>query len=269
MCSCIGLISQLQVISDTNPNSEQVLGIASRLAELTKELAEACADGGIDCAESLGLALTSLETEKKHTADGLRIRAEQILDTAQSAMFKHSYLSVPPEFLDLIDNPHPFGKETHDAFPSATQDAIEAGNCLAAACSTAAVFHLVRAAEIALRALALDRGVEFPNSSVTEQQCGVLISALDSKIAALGRADKKLWPNEAVKKVQLSFYHSALMEFRSFNEAWRKQVCHAGCASFYDENQAISVYDHVQSFMSKLATRISETEVTPEYWVSL
>src|SRR4051794_4802873 len=49
------------------------------------------------------------------------------------------------------------GAEVKAAFPSAMPDVLEVGNCLAAECNTAAVFHLMRVAEVGLRALASDR----------------------------------------------------------------------------------------------------------------
>lgn len=94
----------------------------------------------------------------------------------------------------------------------------------------------------------------------------MLITSLDAKLSALRSANKTNWPSEAVKTEQIRFYHAATIELRSFNEAWRKHVCHAGGDSFYDSHQALSIFDHVGNFMRSLAPKVSEASVTSEYW---
>lgn len=176
------------------------------------------------------------------------------------------FLLVSADRVAYFDQEQLFGREVGEAFPSAQQDLRETGNCMAAECCTAAVFHLMRAAEIALRALSRDRGLSYPHSSIDEQQFGQLVSTLDSKLNAMGLADKKLWPSESVKKKQIKFYNRVVIEFRAFNEVFRKHVSHAGRDAFYDRHQAFSAFNHVRTFMQLLATKISETETTPEYW---
>jgi hypothetical protein len=68
-----------------------------------------------------------------------------------------------------------FGNEVRTAFNSAAPDMIEAGNCLAAECNTAAVFHLMRVAEIGLRALANDRNAPFKNKPIDQQEWGTIL----------------------------------------------------------------------------------------------
>ena len=82
------------------------------------------------------------------------------------------------------------------------------------------------------------------------------------------KADAKLWPSKDIKDAQIKFYHSALAEFRDFNEAWRKHMAHAHEGAFYDRHQALSILDHVRSFMNVLAPRVSELSATPLYWVT-
>ena len=79
----------------------------------------------------------------------------------------------------------------------------------------------------------------------------------------------KCWPSESVKNGQIQFYHLAIIEFRSFNEAWRKHVAHASADAFYDNDYALSVFSHVRLFMQTLAPVISESKTTPEYWLGL
>jgi hypothetical protein len=169
---------------------------------------------------------------------------------------------------ECVDNDNLFGDAVTRAFPSSSRDIKESGNCIAAECGTAAVFHLMRAAEIALRALAADRGVQYPDAALSSKQVGDLLAALDGKMAEMRKADSKLWPSKDVKDAQIKFYHTAIAELRDFNEAWRKHMAHAHEGAFYDSDQAESVLKHVRSFMQALSGKISEGSSTPLYWTS-
>jgi hypothetical protein len=126
----------------------------------------------------------------------------------------------------------------------------------------------MRASEVALRALCADRGKVYPDASLQAKQVGDLLNALDVEINALRQTDWKNWPSKDVKDAQIQFYHSALVEFRDFNEAWRKHMAHAHEGAFYDPDHAMSILKHVRGLMQVLAKKISETATTPKYWVS-
>jgi hypothetical protein len=182
---------------------------------------------------------------------------------------KHLYLLVARDRTGYVDNPALFGDGVAQSFPSAARDITEAGNCLAAECGTATVFHLMRAAEVALRALAADRIVSYPDAALSSKQVGDLLSALDGKLADMRKADSSLWPTKDVKDAQIRFYHAAVAEFRDFNEAWRRHMAHAHEEAFYDGFQALSIFNHVKGCMATLAEKISETVVTPLYWTAV
>src|SRR5579871_14343 len=54
----------------------------------------------------------------------------------------HTFIRVREELSEYVDNETLFGRDVAEAFPSANEDIKHAGNCLAADCPTAAVFHL-------------------------------------------------------------------------------------------------------------------------------
>jgi hypothetical protein len=159
-----------------------------------------------------------------------------------------------------------FGDSVKNAFNSATSDIIEAGNCLAAECNTAAVFHLMRAAEIALRAIAVDREVEFANKPINQQEWGTILGALEGILKQMRLEDAKKWQKPEFKEAQIHFYNDTVQELRAFNEAWRRFIAHADKDAFYDRAYAWSVFNHVKEFMQKLSARISENKVMPKYW---
>ncbi len=124
----------------------------------------------------------------------------------------------------------------------------------------------MRAAEIALRALATDRGVKYPDATVASKQVGDLLMALDSKVKKLRETPAATWPSVEIQDAQIKFYAEAVLQFRGFNEAWRRHMAHAHDGAFYSRDTAIGILGHVRSLMQLLASKIAESSVTPEIW---
>ena len=176
------------------------------------------------------------------------------------------YLVVNSDVAELLENSDFMGKDVLAAFPSAAEDIKQAGNCLAAECTTAAVFHLMRCAEFGLHALARDRDVDFPNKPIEESEWGVILGNLDSKVADLRKAPRSSWSDSNIRDSQIRFYSEVIVELRGFNDAFRKHVSHADKQAFYNRKNALGIMEHVKAFMSKLSARISEQNVTEKYW---
>ena len=152
-----------------------------------------------------------------------------------------------------------FGKDVRDAFPSATEDINEAGYCLAVEANTAAVYHLICAAEHGLRALAKDRRVVFPRGPIELQQWGDIIAKLEKEIAQIPN-----WPKSLARESALEFYGRTVKECRFFNEAYRRHIAHA--RRHYDRNEGLTAMNHARDFMCLLATKISDRKRTPLVW---
>jgi hypothetical protein len=218
---------------------------------------------------SLSVSLLFDYLKRSPTISIVKMEAEirRVRETIQTEIAKKQFLLIAQDRTKYLDGRGLFGPDVDISFPSAIVDIQQAGNCLAVECTTAAVFHTMRAVEIALRALAIDRKPTFAKGSLDVQQWGNILAALEVSIKALRTADRKLWPSAEIKEAQVSFYNEAYLEFRSINEAWRKHVSHAHKESLYDRDQAISIFSHSCRFMQVLARRISEASVTPEYWI--
>jgi hypothetical protein len=192
------------------------------------------------------------------------------------ALARRQFLKVPEDRLNLI--PHMKGDERHEgitdiigskviaAFPSCWDDVYEAGHCLAADCNTGGVFHLMRVAEVGLRAVASDRKASFANKPIDQQEWGTILGYLDGAIKNLRAAPSSSWNDPGIKDVQIRFYSEVVAELRGFNEAWRRHLSHAREDGIYDHDRASSIFKHVVTFMQKLAEKIGETKTTPEYW---
>lgn len=241
-----------------------------KVIEQLTYLRDVCHASGLeDSRIVINLALGRLNDPRGTDSSSISAGLTHVCESVIREGGKRYYLQVLPDRVEYLEQSTLFGFEVALAFPSAMRDVQDAGNALAAECCTAAVFHVMRAAEVALRALALDRQVQYPDASLSSKQVGDLLSALDGKMADMRKADAKLWPSRDIKDAQINFYHRAIVEFRDFNEAWRKHMAHAHEGANYDRDAAKSILGHVRGLMIVLAEKISESGVTPLYWTSV
>jgi len=94
------------------------------------------------------------------------------------------------------------------------------------------------------------------------------LATWEDLIRRLEESEKKIhtYPATVIREDQYAFYHGALMEVRRFKNVFRNRVAHARVD--YDRYEALSVFTHVQGFMTLLASKISENSAPlPEIWV--
>jgi hypothetical protein len=183
-----------------------------------------------------------------------------VLEVVETETTRVTLLRVPRALKVYVDNPKPFGTAVYDAFPSARDDIKEAGNCLATDCNTAAVFHLMRAVEWGLRALAWDRRVTLPKKRPIE------LAGWDDIIQQLENAEAAIqqYPKTLAREAQFEFYHGATMQFRRFKNVFRNRIMHS--RDDFTATQALGVFENVRDFLQTLSGRISETSRTPVVW---
>jgi hypothetical protein len=232
-----------------------------------KEIEDICEDCGFESARAKS-SLTYTHYTYRHAdapIDISTIEADlrNIEDMLFSDLFKRRYLIVAQDRVKYLESDVIFGEAVATAFPSAKRDLREAGNCLASDCKTAAVFHMMRAVEWGLRALAVDLGVNRLRTrnkrtskarfvplawSDWEHIINTLRSTVEKRIARLSKG-----PN---KQLYQEFYLPNLQEIQSFRDVWRNHVMHT--RSEYDAPEAEVILGHVKSLMVRLATRVSE-----------
>lgn len=122
-----------------------------------------------------------------------------------------------------------FGERISDVFPNSAEDIVEAGKCLALGRSTASVFHLMRAMELAVQRISLR--LDFPAS---EKEWGKLLSYISKAIESLPKGEERDAWSEALSNL----YH--------VKQAWRNKTMHP--KRTYTEAEANSVYNAVASF---------------------
>jgi hypothetical protein len=158
------------------------------------------------------------------------------------------FLFVTPErekYYELVLN-----STISSRFPLATKEIISAGNCYAAAQYTASVFHAMRAAEVGVRAFAVDLGVTFP-FLIELAEWGSIVGEIEPKIDAIKKAQRS-----AKRDEDLKFYSEAASQFRYFNNGWRIRVAHA--RERYEEDDARKILTHVIDFFETVAKRLKE-----------
>jgi hypothetical protein len=161
----------------------------------------------------------------------------------------HKFARIPTSKLEWFAQPQLFGSGVARAFPLAAFDIREAGDCIALGLDTAAVFHLMRAAEHGLRHIARtlkistigkkQRPIEFENWNTICDAIDAKIEALNQRKPSVGRAK------------YLRYYSEMNAHIRAFKDCWRNDVSHA--RKTYNEHEAGSVFHHVRGFMQRLA----------------
>lgn len=220
-----------------------------------------------DCVRAWKAAKSQWEDSLLNVSRAAQI-ASRLEDDLVAGTMNRQFLWISADRENLIDDDKLFGEKVFDKFPSATKDIREAGNCLAAECSTACVFHLMRASEIGLRALARDRDMKFPDKPLELSEWGVILPKLDSLVSEMRKDNTANWTDPQFKEVQVRYYNELSQELRTFNEVWRRHISHAREDAFYERDYAESVMSHVEGLMQKLATKLSESETTPRYWTA-
>ena len=220
-----------------------------------KEAEELCKETGWEAAHSK-IALINLHLEYgrdqcdwSSLAADLRNASDVIVD----ALWQGKFVQVAALYTDYIENDALCGEEVKKkAFPSASEDLCQAGNCIGVDCGTAAVFHLMRAVEWGMRALAADWGViGAPHKSRTvpiefsqwEKILAQLYPAVETKINAL--------PAGQHKQDMQEFYFPILHEIRGFKDAFRNHVMHT--RKSYTQQEADEVLRYVRRFKQVLS----------------
>jgi hypothetical protein len=157
---------------------------------------------------------------------------------------------ISPEKVQFLEQEALFGDEVNEAFPSAKAEIKDAGNCLAAELPNAAVFHLMRVAELGLRALA--------KSVKAKPPVQIEFATWGQVLAAVERELDDLKGKTVAKDRKAQFYSGLILEIRAFSHLWRNPVMHA--RSRYDDQQAQSAFNHVRAFMKKLSERVQESK---------
>jgi hypothetical protein len=145
----------------------------------------------------------------------------------------------------FFDVRNAFGEKVTEAFPTATIDIEEAGNCLALSRGTAAVMHLMRAMEFAIHALANRAGVVYEYRGWDP-----IIKKMRSEL------EKSYTDLDDNFKGNKQFFSNALDRLTGVKDALRNPTMH-GLIN-YDDDRAEDVWRSVKTFMQLCAEELTE-----------
>jgi hypothetical protein len=156
---------------------------------------------------------------------------------------------VEPKFeayfdVDLLS----FGPNFRTQFSTAIFEVDEAGKCHALGRSTATVFHLMRALEIAIRAVARSLGIPDPVKDA-ERNWGRILEKIKKELER--RQSAAAW-----RSGDKEFFAEAYASLDAVRVAWRNPTMHV--ENKYTEDEAEHIFVTVRGFTKKLASRMDE-----------
>jgi hypothetical protein len=195
--------------------------------------------------------LYQFEHSLKHDAAtplSTHILLKNLIITTRNDMALKRVTFIPNEKVDYFQQEALFGAEVNEAFPTAIEDIKSAGNCYAAGLNTAAVFHFVRSAEVALVALAKKK-LKIKNvgkSPVEEAMWQRIIEALEGKIEEAEKLAKG-----PKKRAALKLYHDLSNDCKAIKDKYRNPVCHG--TEICTPLTAMDAHNSVKRFMVGVA----------------
>lgn len=139
-------------------------------------------------------------------------------------------------------------------FPTVKQDVLCALRCFAYEQHTASVFHLMRVAEVGLRAVAKERRMRLARDKpIDAAQWADLTTRLNTVVETINNWKAK----DAKKQPALAFYTAVRADTVFFKDRYRNIVSHS--LAHFDEPDAESVSRRVREFMILVASRLDES----------
>ena len=206
---------------------------------------------------NLAIMLDFKLTKKLPTAESVNNELYELQSAIHNELNARKFVMIENQKSNFLEQKNLFGKQVSKCFPSAKDEIQAAGNCLAMDLNTAAVFHLMRAAELGMRALAWHLKVKVKRNTIDSANWTEIIKNIGD---ATAERWQKLPKSKQARRKAVEFLRLcevAADELNVFKEVWRNNVMHAGLP--YNEHEAHGVYIRVRDFMQRLSTKVSET----------
>jgi hypothetical protein len=207
--------THLEEFLDRHPGDKQV----------TEEISgwvKARANAAAKIVSDLNLKMTSQKTRALSHCIGLNIteveqlrnRLREVRETMIQELSSVNFLRATDDMETYLDKSIPFGTAVSEAFPNTIEDIAEAHQCFALGRYTAAMFHLGRAMESAVKRLA-----EKMHIRIKRDDWQSYLTAMNDHIAKMPFKT----PREKAKRAPFA---QAAAYFLHFKEAWRNETMH-------------------------------------------
>jgi hypothetical protein len=221
---------------------------ADTIVSTLKEFSAACVALGAEVSKVAADELIASLRDGKHTFAALHDDVRHLQKYFERQLTAAKLLALNPEDARFYDGAvSMFGDDTIRAFPSIASEVDEAGKCLALQRAAAAIFHLMRVVEVALRSMAPMLGITETNPS-----WNTIIRKIDKEI--------KLQPRDRTLSAGYAFLEDVSAQMHAVNRAWRTRAMHVD-ATFSLDN-ARDIFAAVKSLMQHLATQRAEASAS-------
>lgn len=226
----------------------------AHLAEWAQQ--ESSAIGLTDCALLASGLHYRLVTPQSCNYERAQAELQAITTLMSVGLSRQRFAFIPPDRQEYFEHDNLFGLNLPTSqFPSADQDIRDAGNAYALGLYTATVFHLMRVAEIALRAFAKHLHVRIPKNKGGPIEWAVWEKILHNISAKIDKLSQKKG-TKPQKNADHAFYRGVLAEFQGFRAMYRNDVMHV--RKTYTKPEAATALEHVRGFVQRLRSRVQE-----------
>jgi hypothetical protein len=168
---------------------------------------------------------------------------DELINRIGDRLKSEYFLHVSPRMAQYY-TPSIFGQDVLDKFHVAADDIEGAGRCLALGEGTACVLHLMRVMEAGLKALAKALGISYAPSWES------YLKQISVKIDGKHKTKGVRWKRDE------AFFRDVSGDILTVKQAWRNPTMHVGRK--YSPDEAEEIYRSVRSFMTRLASRLSQ-----------
>ena len=175
-------------------------------------------------------------------------RIREVASTIQSEMALHLFLWVQPHHAEFYSKTAEsvVGDECCTRFPSIKREVDEAVKCYAVGRFTASAFHLMRATEVVVKALA-----KAINAAPKHDAWRLVFEEMKSQVARPFGNRQKHW------KTHGEFLHTIWADMCAVAKEWRNDLAHT--VDIYSEEEAKQLLGVIPVFLRHGATKMDES----------
>lgn len=192
--------------------------------------------------------VSSFDDENGPNLSDFRVKLNEIMERMLDEFRTRSVYVLKSNNAHFFSGADQFGAKFSTSFPSAAYEAEEFCKCFALDRSTAAVFHLMRIMEIAIRSVAKSLGLPDPVRG-QDKNWGAMLQKIKAEMDR--RNNPPAWNNNDRELFQ-TFYVS----LDAIRAAWRNTTMHI--ENKYTSEEVNHIYIAVNGFLKPLAERMDE-----------
>jgi HEPN domain-containing protein len=226
------------------------------ITERTKETIFTCLQVADECANTVGMKLMKMsldmfrhDLERPCTLGNAHARVREIRENMMRDLWEPVYVRASSDMIKYLDKSKLFGDAVSTAFANCIEDIAEAHQCFAFERYTASMFHIGRAMELAVKAVAKKMHI-----TIKRDDWQSYLTAMNEKIAGMPFKT----PQEKTKRAPFAETAAYLLHFK---EAWRNPTMHP--KKTYTRDEALEVLNGAGTFLRYVSREIFKIKDDP------